>query len=156
VDYFSKQAISSLAKVLPIWSSWSTKAVKHFADSVYPLPDIKTKFIGYTVNNFNINKQRPARAVQSVIDELDSDIKNKLIPALEKTENIVSRDNYCLGEINNFNTLQQVSHRVHKPVFKLTSDDTGNSGFLADNQGLTIENFKDKFYKLAEVIIEVN
>jgi chromosome partitioning protein len=153
VDFFSKQAISSLSKVLPTWSSWSEKAKVHFKDSVYPLPDFKTKMIGYTVNNYNIKNQKPARAVKGVLEELNTEMTSKLIPALKTSKNIVDRENFCLAEINNFNTLQQVSHRVNKPVFLLTSEDTGNSGFLADNQDISIESFRAKFYDFADIII---
>ncbi|MFN5984023.1 MAG: ParA family protein [Fluviicola sp.] len=153
VDFFSKQAINSLAKVLPAWSSWSEKAKVHFLDSVYPLPDYKTKMLGYTVNNYNIKNQKPAKAVQGVLEDLNNEITSKLIPSLRETKNIVEREDFCLAEINNFNTLQQVSHKTNKPVFLLTNIDTGNSGFLADNQNVSIESFKAKFFDFADIII---
>lgn len=153
VDYFSKQAVLSLAKVLPNWCNWDIKAKEFFKDSVYPLPEFKSKFLGYTVNNYNVKNQKPAKTVQLVMDEIDGDIQNILVPNLSKTDNSVLADNYRIAEIKNFNTLQQVSHKVNKPVFLLTETDTGNSGYLKDNQELSIEGLKETFDTFAGFII---
>ena len=153
VDYFSKQAIKSLSNVLPNWANWSVKAKSHFKDSVYPLPIYQTKFLGYTVNNFNVKSNKPAKAVQEMIDDLDDEIMNVLLPKL-RASNIATdvniEDNYLLANIKSFNTLQQISHRVSKPVFNLTSNDTGNTGIIKDTQELSIEGVDqlfDEFYK---------
>ncbi|WP_119788949.1 ParA family protein [Flavobacterium anhuiense] len=153
VDYFSKQAIKSLAKVLPNWCNWDIKAKEFFKDSVYPLPEYNSKFLGYTINNYNIKSQKPAKTVQKVVDEINSDIETVLVPNLKITENVVVQDSYRIAEIKNFNTLQQVSHRVNKPVFLLDSNDTGNSGYLKDNQELSIEALKETFDNFADFII---
>jgi len=153
VDYFSKQAIKSLAKVLPNWCNWDIKAKEFFKDSVYPLPEYKSKFLGYTINNYNIKSQKPAKTVQKVVDEINIDVETVLVPNLNVTENVVIRDSYRIAEIKNFNTLQQVSHRVNKPVFLLNSNDTGNSGYLKDNQELSIEALRETFDNFADFII---
>lgn len=153
VDYFSKQAVLSLANVLPNWCNWDIKAKEFFKDSVYPLPEYKSKFLGYTINNFNVKNQKPAKAVQIVVNEIDVDIKGKLVPNLSKTDNCVASENYRIAEIKNFNTLQQVSHKVNKPVFLLTDEDTGNSGTVADVQELSIEALKNTFNNFADFII---
>lgn len=152
VDYFSKQAVKSLSNVLPAWANWSIKAKVHFKDSVYPLPEFQTKFIGYTVNNFNVKSKRPALAVQGVIDELDEEIKGVLIPKLKQTDIIKEnrQGKYLLANIKSFNTLQQISHRASKPVFNLTAVDTGNTGVIRETQELSIEEVSDlfdEFYK---------
>lgn len=153
VDYFSKQAVQSLANVLPNWCNWDIKAKDFFRDSVYPLPEYKSKFLGYTINNFNVKNQKPAKTVQIVVDEIDTDIKTKLVPNLKKTGNTVDLENYRIAEIKNFNTLQQVSHRVNKPVFLLSGEDTGNSGTVAGVQELSIEALKKTFNDFADFII---
>ena len=153
VDYFSKQAVLSLANVLPNWCNWDVKAKDFFKDSVYPLPDFRSKFLGYTINNYNVKNKKPAKAVQIVVDEIDSDVKNILVPNLLKTDNSVEREEYRIAEIKNFNTLQQVSHKVNKPVFLLTEKDTGNSGTVAGVQEISIEGLKSSFYNFADFII---
>lgn len=153
VDYFSKQAIKSLSKVLPNWAMWNEKAKSHFKESVYPLPDFKTKFLGYTVNNYNIRSKKPTQRVQSVIDELDIVINGSLVSELKKTGNCIDIEKYRIAEINNFNTLQQVSHETSKPVINLTSIDTNNKGVVAEVVEESIDSFKNKFSEFAEFII---
>lgn len=150
VDYFSKQAIRSLASVLPVWARWDVKAKDHFKDSVYPLPSFQTRFLGYTVNNFNVRNNKPAAAVREMIEELDEEIKKELVPKLRGVHVLLERDSeeYRLANIKSFNTLQQVSHRVSKPVFNLTSADTGNSGVVHATQELSIDGVNELFEEL--------
>lgn len=153
VDYFSKQALISLSDVLYNWSTWSIKAKEHFKDSNYPLPDFKTKFIGYTVNNYRTRSKKPAKAVQDVIDELDKVVNDKLVPSLNKNGNYIPQPNYRLAEIKDFNTLQQVSHKVHKPVFLLTDEDTGHTGAVSEQHTFSIGELKTVFNSFADKII---
>lgn len=157
VDYFSKQAIKSLSNVLPVWAKWNIKAKEHFKNSVYPLPDFQTKFIGYTVNNFNVKSKKPALAVQKMIDELDREIMTVLLPKLQENDLVISNDNatYLLANIKSFNTLQQISHRVSKPVFNLTNADTGNTGIIKETQELSIEEVDKLFDKFYDNVIEI-
>lgn len=157
VDYFSKQAIKSLAKVLPAWANWNQKAKEHFKDSVYPLPSFYTKLIGYTVNNFTIKNKKPALAVQKMIDDLDEEIKTVLLPKLDSNGLLIDNRTYeyLLVSVKNFNTLQQISHRVSKPVFNLTAQDTGNSGIIAETQELSIEEVNELFDSFYEKVISI-
>jgi chromosome partitioning protein len=157
VDYFSKQAIKSLSKVLPNWSNWYNKAQIHFKDSVYPLPDFSAKFLGYTVNNFNTRSKKPASAVQKMIDSLDNEIRTTFIPALRDNSILLEQanDDYRLAEIKSFNTLQQVSHNVSKPVFSLMKTDTGNTGKIKDNQELSINDVDVLFNNLYDKITKL-
>ena len=157
VDYFSKQAIKSLSNVLPVWAKWNIKAKEHFKNSVYPLPIFQTKFIGYTVNNFNVKSKKPAKAVQVMIDEIDEEIMSVLLPKLKENDLIIEsqRESYLLANIKSFNTLQQISHRVSKPVFSLTNSDTGNTGIIKDTQELSIEEVDKLFNKFYGNVIEI-
>ncbi|MBC7554252.1 MAG: ParA family protein [Taibaiella sp.] len=157
VDYFSKQAIKSLSQVLPNWANWYNKAKDHFKDSVYPLPDFQLKFLGYTVNNFNTKYKKPARAVQAMIDDLDEEIQQSLIPSLAKNSIVlpVTDSNYRLSNIKSFNTLQQISHRVCKPIFCLTAEDTNNTGNVRDNQEMSIEDVDILFNEFYQKVIKL-
>jgi chromosome partitioning protein len=154
VDYFSKQALLSLSKVLLNWSNWVIKAKEYFKESTYPLPEFNTKFIGYTVNNYKVNKKQPAKAVREVIEELDLVVNTQLIPALKINNNVIEIKNYRIAETRDFNTLQQVSHQVSKPVFSLTTEDTKKSGNVAEIQGMNIDEFKTTFEGFADFIIQ--
>lgn len=154
VDYFSKQALISLSKVLLNWSNWSIKAKEYFKESTYPLPEYTTKFLGYTVNNYKINRGIPAQTDREVINELDIVVTNNLIPALSLNKNSIEIENYQIAQTRDFNTLQRVSHQVNKPVFLLTNDDTKKVGKVAEIQGMNIEEFHKTFEKFAEFIIK--
>lgn len=153
VDYFSKQAIISLSKILPQWCSWSDKAKEHFKESTYPLPNYRTKFLGYTVNNYNIKNQKPTQKVQNVIETLNDEVEVNLVPALLKTNNAINIENYRIAEINSFNTLAQYSHEINKPVINLTRKDTSRTGIVANQQEESVESFKHKFDEFANFII---
>lgn len=157
VDYFSKQAIKSLSNVLPNWANWNIKAKDHFKNSVYPLPLVATKFMGYTVSNFNVKYDKPAKAVQDMIDSLDAEIKDVLIPKLRKSSVLLERrdGNYRLAEIKSFNTLQQISYKVSKPVFHLTNVDTGNTGIVSETQELSIDGVNTLFNNFYNVVISL-
>ena len=154
VDYFSKQALISLSKIILNWSNWNIKAKEYFKESTYPLPNFTTKFIGYTVNNYKVRSQKPAQAVKEVIEELDSVVKEKLVPSLKTNNNVIKLDTYKIAETRDFNTLQQVSHQVNKPVFLLTKEDTKKSGNVAEIQGMNINEFKETFDNFADFIIK--
>jgi chromosome partitioning protein len=154
VDYFSKQALISLSKIILNWSNWNIKAKEYFKESTYPLPNFTTKFIGYTVNNYKVRSQKPAQAVKEVIEELDSVVKEKLVPSLKTNNNVIKLDTYKIAQTRDFNTLQQVSHQVNKPVFLLTKEDTKKSGNVAEIQGMNIDEFKETFDNFADFIIK--
>lgn len=155
VDYFSKQALISLSSVLLNWSNWSLKAKEYFKDSNYPLPEMTTKFMGYTVNNYRTKNQKPAKAVKNVIDELDNIVKNKLVPSLSVNENALVQSNYRIAEIKDFNTLQQTSHTVNKPVFLLTATDIKSSGHVQSIQEWNIGELKKVFNEFADKILNL-
>jgi chromosome partitioning protein len=157
VDYFSKQAVRSLSNVLPNWAKWSIKIKEHFKDSVYPFPNVITKLIGYTVNNFNVKSNKPANAVQQMINELDNEIMSSLIPNLKSQGVLLEQadNNYRLADIKSFNTLQQISHRVSKPVFLLTKEDTGNTGIVSATQELSIDGVNELFNNFYTKVISL-
>ena len=75
------------------------------------------------------------------------------MPALTNTGNIVLQNNYKIAEVKNFNTLQQISHKVNKPVFLLTDKDTKNTGIVAGTQEINIEKLKQLFNDFADFVI---
>lgn len=155
-DYFSLMALKSLANVLPKWESWAINARIAFEDAVYPFPKTIPKFLGYTVNNFNIRNGEAAGAAKKIITEIDTTIREVLIPKIEKIDYLFSEieynNNYCLGEISNFNTLMQTSQKSGVPVFNLSKEQLGSQGTVLENQENAVEKFNATFKEIADKI----
>ncbi|MDP3878244.1 MAG: ParA family protein [Methylobacter sp.] len=147
-DYFSEMAIKSIARILPNWEKWAKQSRDLFQEATYPLPMNTPKFLGYTVNDFTIRNQKPAKAFQEVIDKIDATVRNTLIPNLEKVNMLLPNEaytNYRLAEIPNFQTLQAHFQENGMPVFELTDTMLGSSGAVLDDQKERKEKFGTKF-----------
>jgi cellulose biosynthesis protein BcsQ len=143
-DVFSNMAVKSLARILPQWANWAKKAHPLYADASYPLPAVIPKFLGFTINDFNLSYGKPQHNYRMLIDTINKSIKDDLIPKLndvdmlltdelykkvydaviEKTDkgNFEYNSKYCLGEISNFNKLIAISNDASIPVFELAPD----------------------------------
>lgn len=81
-DVFSQMAIKSLSRILPSWERWGKRARVIFKDAEYPLPLNTPKFLGYTINDFNLSKGEPTQAFATIMDKIGESIKSDLIPNL--------------------------------------------------------------------------
>ena len=90
-DFFSVMAVRSLSRVLPSWERWAKEARNAFSDSPYPLPRITPKFLGYTINDFNLSNGAPQKSFQTFMDKISKEITTYLVPSLKK-EGMVSSD----------------------------------------------------------------
>lgn len=167
-DLFSYMAIKSLSRILPQWEAWAKTARPIFQDSEYPLPNKSPKFLGYTINDFNLSSGQPSSSFIRIMNRISDCVVNELIPKL-KTENLILEDNkyvlaaamnnrlrsqraidkYCLGEISNFNKLIAVSNRISVPIYELDPDRCN----LGESQVRTLNWFKLLFKTLSEKII---
>ena len=146
-DYFSGMAINSIARILPQWEHWAKQARELFKDATYPLPMTIPKFLGYTVNDYTVHKEKPANTFQRAIDNIDKTVKESLIPSFDKANMLLSNDaysDYCLAKISNFHTLQTRYQEYGVPVFELTDSMIGSSDKTLSNQ----KDNKEKFHKL--------
>lgn len=143
-DLFSNMAVKSLARILPSWEAWAKKARPIYADATYPLPTNTPKFLGYTINDFNLSNGQIQSGFKSLIKNIGNTITNDLVPALEKEGmlldskkyedvyngvvkqthqgNFVYENKYCLAEISNFNKLIALSNKRSIPIFELQPD----------------------------------
>jgi chromosome partitioning protein len=148
-DYFSEMAIRSIARILPNWERWASQSRELFKEATYPLPMNTPKFLGYTVNDFTIRNQKPANAFQSVIDKIDTTVREILVPNLAKVNMLLPNEaynnNYRLAEIPNFQTLQAHFQENGVPVFELTDAMLGSTGAVLEDQKERKENFGTKF-----------
>jgi chromosome partitioning protein len=83
-DYYCKQAITSLARVLPRWNS----GVAHFRNPalLYPFPASPPKFCGIISQRYRPRSGNPAKSFQQWIDKIKESIIKDFVPALDKTE----------------------------------------------------------------------
>lgn len=166
-DMFSLKAIQSLSRILPNWEKWAIKAREVFKDAEYPFSQKTPKFLGYTINDFNLgNNAQPAMAFLPIMKRISKEITTVFVPELEKAnmmlphekyvaaancnEEISSQkknlDLYCLGQISNFNKLIALSNRQSIPIFELKLD------YAYQGQRNTLGWFKRLFGVIAEKI----
>ena len=170
-DFFSIMAIRSLARVLPSWERWAKEARNAFSGASYTLPLNTPKFLGYSVNDFNLSKGAPQKSFRSFINRISNEVTDTLIPALEasgmllsnekydcacknmerkfKNENVKYENIYCLAQISNFNKLIAISNEQSIPVFDITLNKA------TDGQKKTLNWFKMLYKAMAERIIEL-
>jgi chromosome partitioning protein len=167
-DLFSFMAVKSLARILPNWEKWAKTARPIFADAEYPLPSNTPKFLGYTINDFNLSAGRPSHSFKVIMDKISGCIVNELVPNLAKEGMLVGKDKYinaaalnnklrsqreidtyCIGEISNFNKLIALSNKLAIPIYEL---DPHRSN-LGDSQKKTLYWFKILFETMADKII---
>lgn len=166
-DIFSYMAIKSLSRILPNWERWAKNARTLFDDAEYPLPMNTPKFLGYTINDFNLSKGKPTKAFADLMDRISDVIKTELVPNLKKegmllpdekyvaaqklNGNLKSQQRelqkYCIAEISNINKLIALSNDKSIPIFELSC--TG----MQEGQCKTLGWFKALFELIANKII---
>ncbi len=157
-DYFSDMAIRSIARVMPNWERWAKQVRPMFEDATYPLPMTTPKFLGYTVNDFTINKGKAAKAFQSVIDEIDLTVRKELLPSFAKVDMLLPSDaykGYLLADIPNFATLMAHYQEYGVPVFELSDAMMKKTGIVLENQIKRRESFREKFSSFADEVLRL-
>ncbi|MBT9244930.1 AAA family ATPase [Gemmobacter fulvus] len=165
-DYFSNMAVKSLANVIPKWKSWADAAASTTAlkDAAYPFPDVSTKFIGYVVQKYRPRAKAPSRAFQSWIDQLESNVRDTLLPVLSKSGLLLPQEIYAAANIDpsipilqmpDFNSLIAFSQEHQVPIFELTPDQLKQVGKVLENTQGSQEDFLRLFDECADKVIAV-
>ena len=129
-DLFSVMAIDSLANILPKWHRWAEKAseLRIFKEAIYPFPKITPLFLGTIIQNYRISNEKPSVAFQNWIDKVKDAISDRLVPALGHEHMILPshfysdagiKDDFCLIQMSDFNSLIAISQDCQTPVFAL-------------------------------------
>ena len=81
-DYYCKQAITSLARVLPRWNS----GVEHFRNPslLYPFPTAPPKFCGIISQRYRPRSGNPAKSFQQWIDQIKDSVIRNFVLVLKK------------------------------------------------------------------------
>ncbi|AFY84523.1 ATPase involved in chromosome partitioning [Oscillatoria acuminata PCC 6304] len=163
-DFFSVMAIDSLAKVLPKWYAWATRAnsLRLLKDAIYPFPEVKLKFLGIIIQGFRILNERQTGVFETWAKKIEQDVNSKLVPLLQ-THNMMLPEqeyvnqeinsNFCLTKIFNFNSLIALSQKHQVPIYELTTQQLGKIGMGLKNNQKNQEDFRHTFSDLADKII---
>ena len=162
-DPFSIMALDTLISVLPRWAAWKQNAVEVFAHSAYPLPAGIPKFAGILIQRFNIRKGKAARPYRDNILEIKARVAENAFSAwsragmtlpAESYEAIVG-DQYCLGEIPDFQGLLPKSFEAGVPVFELTDEEIRETGPVLANFQDRRKHFLNQFEEIIKKIVPI-
>ena len=170
-DYFSVMAVKSLSKILPAWERWAIRARDFFGDSTYPLPMRTPKFLGYTINDFNLSQGRPQKSFKEIMDDISNEFYKILVPELSKIDMLLDKEIYkkayknmqdsstgnninymnefCIAEVSNFNKLIAISNQQSVPIFDLSIKDE----VITDSQFGTLKWFKYLYNAISDRIM---
>lgn len=156
-DYYCNQAISSLSRVLPRWN----RSVEQFRDQslLYPFPKSPPRFCGIISQRYRPRSGTPAYSFQQWIDRIKETVDTELVPALRATNMSISElefnasspsdTPYNLINIADFNSLIAKSQESSVPVFALSDEQIGQSGFILETMKKSRDHFLKSFYDLA-------
>ena len=163
-DPFSIMALDTLKNILPRWVKWADTVRPLFADSSYPISDSRPRFIGEIIQRFNIRKGKAAAPYRDNINEIKSIVKDVFAPTIkiadmlfedEKYKIAGISDDYCLGEIQDFQGLLPKSNDIGVPVFSLTDEEISETGPVLDGMRQNRDRFYENFDNLTNQILKL-
>lgn len=163
-DFFSVMAIDSLSRVLPRWHAWARQAssMAILREAAYPFPEPRLKFLGTVIQRFRPRAGRPAVSFQRWIEEQESAIKTRLLPALRDDGMLLPNSFYAahgvgddlnLATIADFNSLISISQQHQTPVFALTPDQLDAVGVVLEGFEASRDAFHGEFAQLAQRVV---
>jgi hypothetical protein len=160
-DYFSSMALSSLARTLPRWKAWADMAhgLEVLARADYPFPKPQVQFIGSIVQKYRPRLGKASKAFQKWIDQLESGLKTKLVPALQGAGMLdpvafkakVGLEPWnAIMEVADFNSLIALSQDLQVPVYALTATQIDQKGAVWAQTKESMDTFEAAFKLCAE------
>jgi len=163
-DPFSKMALETLANRVTRWDDWKRTALQIYANSLYPLAEGQTTFIGSITSRFNKHASKAAARFDERIREIDETVRDVLVPKLENSGMMLPREKYrealarcpdmgpgtpsseySLARIPDFQSLAQTASRFEVPVFEISDEmlkETGLGGNSLDAAQRNREQFQ--------------
>ncbi|WP_086640721.1 ParA family protein [Acetobacter tropicalis] len=159
-DYYCKQAITSLARVVP---NWDVDVSKFRAEILrYKFPKKPPKFCGIISQRYRPRLGGPAKSFQKWIDVVKQTVNEELIPTLRKSDMCVTEAEflaahpqdtpYNLANIADFNSLIAQSQRHNKPVFALSDAEIDQAGMILETMKKSRDTFRETFEGLARSV----
>ena len=164
-DYFCLMAIDSLASILPRWKDWAAKArsIKALQDATYPLPNTTPRFIGTIIQKYRPRSgNTPSAAFQKWIDEIQTRVESRLIPALAANGMLIDEAKYTeigmnlgdpIQQMSEFNGLIALSQKHSVPVFALSDEQLEQTGIVLERTKKSMHRFEELFSDAADRII---
>jgi len=163
-DYFSAMALTSLAKTLPRWKTWSDTAfsIEVLVKADYPFPKPHAVFIGAVIQKYRPRSGHASKAFQHWIDQLVQGLKETLVPALEKAGMVNPKDFKArsgiepwipLMEVADFNSLIALSQAHQVPVYVLTEAQTNQKGAVWEQTKVSMALFHKAFSECSDKVI---
>jgi cellulose biosynthesis protein BcsQ len=165
-DYFSKMAIDSLVTVFPRWIKWSERAqgLTELESASYPFPKGFPKFLGTIIQKYRPRKGHASEGFQAWIDRINEAVVSEFVPKLKKINMLLDyktylkigdtyKENYCLVQIPDFNTLIATSQEHKIPVFALKDEMFGHVGAVLKQDIKKRKEFHEIFSQLADSVI---
>lgn len=166
-DYFSVMATDSLATVLPKWYAWSQQAMANsvLQNATYSFPSKTPKFLGTVVQKYRLREgNTPSQAFQQWIEEIETGVKDKLIPKLRECSMLLDEDAYSnagcplgtpLLQMSDFNSLIALSQKHQYPVFGLTDAQLEQSGIVLERTRESMLRFETLYSQAADRIMHL-
>ena len=165
-DYFSSMAVKSLTSILPKWKAWGEAARTNgvLKEAEYTFPNTSTKFLGYVVQKYRPRSGVASKAFQKWIDQLETSVRDTLIPALENCGMMLDTAVYTeagydphapILQMPDFNSLIARSQEHQVPIFELTAQQLQQGGAVLENTQGSQEQFRALFQQAAERTIKV-
>ena len=175
-DFFSYQAIQSLAEMLPKWNNdfmeFRNQSITNALPEQPPrlLGIVSQKFRPYTkkiprenwwtlFDNEEKKKQGIAKSFKEWIDKIQKSSKDILAHSLKKSSMVIEEDlfkkyvtdesPYNLISIGDFNSLIALSQEYRKPVFELTDEELNFTGKVLETMKENQKQFNQLFSNLA-------
>ena len=113
-DLFSIKGAQNLGNKFVVWN-----------DEWNHLPKAAPKFLGYVLQQHNLrtNAEGMTQGWQLFGDKVNEAVIKNIVERLKPYNQVVAREDYCLGAIPNLHSLIPYSLNARKPVYKCTSVD---------------------------------
>ncbi|TDV60107.1 ParA family protein [Pseudomonas sp. LP_7_YM] len=166
-DYFSVMATDSLSNVLPKWKAWANQAhsTNVLQKATYPFPIIESKFLGTVIQKYRVREGVTASAAfQKWIDEIETGVKTKLVPALDACGMLMDAEAYTsigvqpgepLLQMSDFNGLIALSQKHKVPVYALSDEQLEQTGIVLERTKKSMLKFGTLFSEAADKIISL-
>lgn len=149
LDYFSLVGLRSLGDILQSWKNdWKYILSKNLTTSL-SLPSGDIQPIGYVVWQMPMRLDRPAKAYNTAIFEIQNTYKEVILNQPIENQISIENDPNCLGLIKSYQSLMPMAQEAHKPMFHLKPAD-GAIGAHTRAVKNVYEDFKNLAYKIAE------
>lgn len=155
-DRFNFQAIGSLSHIIGKWISEHATIVEDFKRLGLNVAEGKPQFRGVIMQRFQKYGGTAKPAFEHWMKRIPQRVISQLMPAIVEAthdKSSVSEDcwtNPTRAEIAEFASLAPMMLTWGKPVWKLTSGETGWAGSVWDQRKAAMEDFRELFFKIAE------